>query len=40
MRTIKHPQDGIGVKIVLKLANNLKVVEIETDKAHWRQEVK
>ena len=31
MRTIKNPQDGIRVKIVLKLTNKLKMVEIETD---------
>ena len=31
MRTIKNPQDGIRVKIVLKLKNKLKMVEIETD---------
>ena len=30
MRTIKNPQDGIRVKIVLKLTNKLKMVEIET----------
>ena len=31
MRTIKNPQDGIRVNIVLKLTNTLKMVEIETD---------
>ena len=31
MRTIKNPQDGIRVNIVLKLTNKLKMVEIETD---------
>ena len=32
MRTIKNPQDGIRVKIVLKLTNKLlRMVEIETD---------
>ena len=31
MRTIKNSQDGIRVKIVLQLTNNLKMVEIETD---------
>ena len=31
MRTIKNPQDGIRVKIVLELTNKLKMVEIETD---------
>ena len=31
MRIIKNPQDGIRVKIVLKLAKKLKMVEIETD---------
>ena len=30
MRTIKNPQNGIRVKIVLKLTNKLKMVEIET----------
>ena len=30
MRTIKNPQDGIRVKIVLKLTNKLKMVETET----------
>ena len=31
MRTIKNPQDGIRVQIVLKLTNKLKMVEIEAD---------
>ena len=31
MRTIKNPQGGIRVKIVLKLTNKLKMFEIETD---------
>ena len=31
MRTIKNPQDGIRVNIVLKLTNTLKMVEIEID---------
>ena len=31
MRTIKNPQDRIRVKIVLKLTNKLKMVEIEND---------
>ena len=30
-RTIKNPQDGIRVQMVLKLTNELKMVEIETD---------
>ena len=30
MRTIKNPQNGIRVKIVLKLLNKLRIVEIET----------
>ena len=30
-RTTKNPQVGIRVKIVLKLTNKLKMVEIETD---------
>ena len=30
-RTIKYHQDGIRVKIVLKLTHKLKMVEIETD---------
>ena len=31
MRTIKNPQHGIRVQMVLKLTNKLKMVEIETD---------
>ena len=31
MRTIKNPQDGIRLKIVLKLEIKLKMAEIETD---------
>ena len=30
-RTIKNPQHGIKAQMVLKLANKLHVVEIETD---------
>ena len=33
MRTTKNSQNGIRVKIVLKLANKPKMVEIETDAA-------
>ena len=31
-RSIKNPQDGISVKIVLKFTHKLKVVEIEIDR--------
>ena len=31
MRKIKNPQHGIRAKMLLKLTNKLKMVEIETD---------